>query len=344
MKLNFQALLLQLKHPFRLATGMRTHTNAVLAKIEAEGKTGFGEAAMPPYYGENHDTARAFLNMAQAVVAQYRAPYHIGDIMAEIDALAAGNHAAKAAVDIALHDLWGQLEGKPLSQLIGTEGGQMPLCSFTLGIDTPAVLREKMQDSTAFSVIKVKLGTSDDRRIISTIRELSDKPIYVDANQGWQDREQALDLVHWLQAQGVELVEQPFGKDQLDDSAWLTERSPLPVFADESFQRFADLQRIKGAFHGVNIKLMKCTGLNEGLQCLKAARNEGLKVMIGCMTETSCGIMAAAQLAPLCDHADLDGCWLIQNNPFELPGLLLGRVQRNTAPGLGLSHLKNILI
>jgi L-Ala-D/L-Glu epimerase len=336
LKLAFRPLLLELRHPFRLATGVRTHTNAVLTEISAAGQTGRGEAAMPPYYGENHDTATAFLRLAQGCLARHRIPFSIADIMSEVDTLRPGNHAAKAAVDIALHDLWGKLEGKPTAALLGNTASEMPLCSFTLGIDTPAVLRGKMLESTAFSVIKIKLGTDDDRQIVRTIREITDKPIYVDANQGLKDREAALDMVHWLEGQNVQLVEQPFGKDALDDSAWLTERSPLPVFADESFQRLSDLPRVRGAFHGINVKLMKCTGLNEGFRCVEAARSAGMRVMIGCMTETSCGILAATQMASLCDFADLDGCWLIRNNPFQMPILKNGRVMRSPGAGLGL--------
>lgn len=339
MQLNFQPILLELKHPFRLATGMRTHTNAMLTQISMGGLTGYGEAAMPPYYGENQQTAAVFLNLAAARLQQYHHPLSapmITALMQEIDALAPGNHAAKAAVDIALHDLWGKIEGKPLWSLWGLSPEKMPPTSFTLGIDSPEVLRQKLEETGDFQILKIKLGTNDDRNIIRTIREVSDKPIYADANQGWEDRQAALDLIYWLQEQRVQLIEQPFHKNDLESSAWLTERSPLPIIADESFQRMTDLNRIARCFHGVNVKLMKCTGLSEGFRAIHAARAKGLQVMIGCMTETSCAISAAAQIAPLCDYVDLDGCWLIRNNPFEMPELARGIIQLNNAPGLGL--------
>ena len=341
MRLIYHPVLLELNHPFRLATGTRTHTNAVLVEIHCYGQVGYGEAAMPPYYGETHETASAFLQQVAAVLKMLAHGLELSEIplqiiLAEIDLLAPGNHAAKAAVDIALHDLWGKMAGKPLWQLLGIQPENMPITSFTLGMDTPEMLRQKMQESEDFKVLKIKLGAENDREIIQTIREVSDKPIYVDANQGWKNREEALELVHWLAEQNVQVIEQPFHKNNLEDSAWLTAHSPLPIIADESFQRLEDLDAVASSFHGVNIKLMKCTGLNEGLRAAHGAREKGLKLMVGCMTETSCGISAAALLAPLCDYADLDGCWLIGNNPFELPVLKAGKIQLGAGAGLGL--------
>jgi len=351
MLISARPLLLELRHPFRLATGSRTHTNDVLTEIRQGEHIGYGEAAMPPYYGENQETAMAFLAKAAEVLAMIELEAgtdsarpgnpasNIPTIMQAIDVIAPGNNAAKASVDIALHDLWGKTLGKPLWQLLGTNPENMPPTSFTLGIDTPAVLRQKLAEAADFHIIKVKLGSEDDRQIIRTIRELSDLPIYADANQGWTDRHAALDLIHWLAEQNVQLIEQPSPKDDLDAAAWLTERSPLPIIADESFQRLSDLDRVANCFHGVNIKLMKCTGLAEGMRIATAARARGLKLMIGCMTETSCGILAAATLAPRCDFADIDGCWLIRNNPFELPGLAEGKVVLRDVAGIGLYPL-----
>jgi L-alanine-DL-glutamate epimerase-like enolase superfamily enzyme len=339
MLLTYRPFLLELRHPFRLAMSSRTHTNAVLTEIRLGDCIGYGEAAMPPYYGENCDTACAFLASAAHILVNRAATLEaIQEIMLEVDAIAPGNHAAKAAIDIALHDLWGKTVGKPLWQLLETDPAFMPRTSFTLGIDTPEILRKKLSEATGFQIIKIKLGSADDRQIVRTIREVSDLPIYADANQGWHDRHAALDLIHWLAEQNVVLIEQPSPKDDLDSAAWLSERSPIPIIADESFQRLSDLDRVANCFHGVNIKLMKCTGLAEGMRIASAARDRGLKLMIGCMTETSCGILAAAALAPRCDFADIDGCWLIRNNPFELPKLEDGKVALNHAPGLGLVY------
>ena len=343
MLLHFEPMLLELRHPFRLATGTRTHTKVVLTQIHWEGLVGFGEAAMPPYYGEDHETAKAFLSKASEVLLNENNSFGSSDgkeeiarIMEKIDAIAPGNNAAKASVDIALHDLWGKVIGKPLWQLLGSELEKMPATSFTLGIAEPAVMQQKLEEASGFKIIKVKLGSGDDWQLIRSIREMSSLPIYADANQGWKDKEATLDLVYWLQEQNVQLIEQPFHKDDLGSSAWLTERSPLPIFADESFQRFTDLDRVSDCFHGVNIKLMKCIGISEAIRIADVARKHRLKLMIGCMTETSCGIMAAAALAPQIDYADTDGCWLVRNNPFEMPAFGNGRIMLDSTPGLGL--------
>lgn len=336
MRLSHHPLLLELRHPFRLATGMRTHTNVTLARMELGPFSGDGEAAMPPYYGETHASSALFLDQAAHILEKTGDEFlrldtgsrsrWIAGMMRAIDAVAPGNNAAKASVDIALHNLWSSVEGRPLHVLLGTDPGKMPPTSFTLGMDTPEILRQKLTEATGFEIIKIKLGSDNDREIIRTVREQSDLPIYADANQGWSDRTQALELTYWLAEQGVQLIEQPFHKDDPASSAWLTERSPLPVFADESFQRMTDLDRVADSFHGVNVKLMKCTGISEALRIVEAAKKKAMKLMIGCMTETSCGILAAAAVAPLFDYADMDGCWLISNNPYPDPVLESGKI------------------
>ena len=190
-----------------------------------------------------------------------------------------------------------------------------------------------------FNILKVKVGTPRDREMITAIREVTDLPIAVDANQGWKDKEKALDEIFWLKEHGIVMVEQPMPKEMLDANAWLTERSPLPTFADEAIQRLKDIPSIKGAYTGINIKLMKCTGMREAWKMMNYARAEGMKVMIGCMTETSCAIAAAAQLSPGVDFADLDGNLLIANDIFKGPTVEKGKIALNDLPGLGLTKL-----
>jgi L-Ala-D/L-Glu epimerase len=258
-------------------------------------------------------------------------------IMSKIDALAEGNKAAKAAIDIALHDLKGQLENRAVWQILGSNPEKMPLTTCTIGIEMdPSVLKQKIDDAADFKVLKIKLGSEDDKKLVQMIRQFTDKPLYVDANQGWQDVNFAIDMTHWLAEKGVVLIEQPMLKTDLDGNGKVCEASPLPVFADESFQRLSDFDAIKGVFDGINIKLMKSTGLWEAQKMVEKARQIGLKIMIGCMSETSCAIMAAAALAPQCDYADLDGPWLIKDNPFQTPILKDGKIQLSTAAGLGL--------
>jgi L-Ala-D/L-Glu epimerase len=336
MKLSHKTIDLQLKHTFTIATISRTFTPVVLTQIALEGKIGFGEASMPPYIGENHETASLFLDKAKNILSKLTYPFDIQLVMNEIDALETGNCAAKASIDIALHDLKGHLENKPVWKMFGVNPETMPITSYTIGIDTPSVLRQKVAESDGFKILKIKLGSEDDKQIINTIREVTDKPLYVDANQGWKDKYFALDMTFWLKEMGVLMIEQPMLKTDFDGNAFVTEGSPLPTIADESCQRLTDIPRLKGVFHGINIKLMKSTGLNEGYKMLQLARSLNLKVMIGCMSETSCGVLAAAQIAPLCDYVDLDTTWLITNNPFENLDLRDGIIQLSNRAGLGL--------
>ena len=200
-------------------------------------------------------------------------------------------------------------------------------------------MRQKTREAEAYKIIKVKLGRDNDRLMIETIREVTDKPITVDANQGWKDREEALRMIEWLAPRGVVFIEQPMPKEQDDDTAWLRERSPLPLIADESVQRLADVRRAQGVFDGINIKLMKCTGLHEAHRMISLARALGLKVMLGCMTETSCAVSAAAQLSPLVDWADLDGAALIKNDLFAGATIVGGKITLPDRPGIGVLKL-----
>ena len=338
MHLRFQPYTLELRHAFGIAASTRTSTPAMLVELEHEGVVGHGEASMPPYLGESQETAAAFLRRAADALARYPDPFQLEEILPAIDALAPGNPAAKAAVDIALHDWVGKKLGAPWHRLWGLDPAKAPVTSFTIGIDAPDVVRQKTREAEIYKIIKVKLGRSreSDREMIGAIRDVTDKPITVDANQGWKQRDEALAMIEWLAGRGVLFVEQPMPKEQLDDTAWLRGRSPLPLIADESCQRLADLTRCAGAFHGVNIKLMKCTGLREAHKMVLLARALGLKVMLGCMTETSCAISAAAQLSPLVDWADLDGAVLIKNDVFDGAMIVDGKVTLTDRPGIGV--------
>jgi L-alanine-DL-glutamate epimerase-like enolase superfamily enzyme len=334
MNIVFQTFDLQMRHRFTISRSSRTFTPLVLTQISLGEAIGRGEASLPPYLPENQATVTTFLEKANVLLANkfkninaQNFDYQvIEQIMDSLETLSENDTAAKASIDIALHNLWAALQKQKLWQLWHINPEDMPPTSCTLGMDTPSVIREKVTQMTDFHVLKVKLGSEDDKILIETIREMTDKPLYVDANAGWNDREKVLDLIYWLQSKNTILIEQPMAKENLDDHAWLREKSPLPIFADESFQRLRDLAKIKDAFHGVNIKLMKCTGLREARKIIVEARKNDLKIMIGCMSETSCAIMAAAQIAPLVDFVDLDSTWLTTNNPFEMPILRGGKI------------------
>jgi len=338
MQLRFQPLTLQLRGAFGIASNTRTSTPAMLVEFEHEGIVGYGEASMPPYLGETQASAGGFFARAAWELARQNDPFVLEELLPRIDALAPGNPAAKAAIDIALHDWVGKKLGAPWHRIWGLDAAKAPVTSFTIGIDPPDVVREKTREAADYKVLKIKLGRGRDadRAMIEAIRSVTDTPITVDANQGWTDRDEALAMIEWLAPRAVLLIEQPMPKAQFDDTAWLRERSPLPLVADESCQRLADMAKLSGGFDGINLKLMKCTGLREAHKMILLARALGLKVMLGCMTETSCAISAAAQLSPLVDWADLDGAMLIKNDPFVGATIVQGRIVLSDAPGIGV--------
>jgi L-alanine-DL-glutamate epimerase-like enolase superfamily enzyme len=337
MKLSFRPYDLQLIHTFTVAGNSRDTTPVVLTEIQYEGLTGYGEASMPPYLGESQESVIKFLNKVD--LEQFKDPFMLDDILDYLDSIEEGNRAAKACVDIALHDLMGKLVDQPLYRLWGINPENTPMTSFTIGIDTPEVVKLKTEEAARFRVLKVKLGGGNDREMIETVRSVSDVPIYVDVNQGWKDKHQALEMVHWLAEQGIEFVEQPLPKTAVDDMAWLTANSPLPIIADEAFQRLGDVAAFQGIYSGINIKLMKSTGLREAHKMITVARALGMKVMIGCMTETSCAVSAASQLSPLVDWADLDGNLLISNDIYKGMEVIDGKVTLNELPGIGITKL-----
>ncbi|GAB6010576.1 dipeptide epimerase [Viscerimonas tarda] len=336
LKLSFSPYNLLLKHPFTIATYSRTSTPVVLTQLEYKGLVGYGEASLPQYLGETQERVISFLNKLD--LAQFTDPLKMDEILNYVDGVGEGNTAAKAAVDIALHDLTGKLLNKSWHSIWELDKTHTPDTTFTIGIDTEDVLKAKTQEAaTQFNILKIKLDGKTDKAIINTIREVTNLPLAIDANQSWTDRVEALDKIYWLKEKGVVLIEQPMDKHNLDDQAWLTEKSPLPVYADESVQRYADLHRIKGAFSGVNIKLMKCTGMAEAKRMMDLAPALGFKTMIGCMTETSCAISAAAQLSPLAGLADLDGALLIKNDCYAGVKIEKGKPILNDLPGIGIT-------
>ena len=338
MKLSFFPYELQLQHVFTVASYSRTTTPDVQVEIEYDGFVGYGEASMPPYLGQTVESVTTFLQKVN--LEQFSDPFQMDDILTYVDSLSPGDTAAKAAVDIALHDLVGKLLGAPWYRIWGLNPEKTPNTTFTIGIDTPDVVREKTREcADRFKILKVKVGLDNDYEMIETIREITDLPIAVDANQGWTNKEKALEEIFWLKEHGIVMVEQPMPKEMIDDIAWIRERSPLPIYADEAIQRLADIPSIKGAYDGINIKLMKCTGMREGWKMANYARAEGMRVMVGCMTETSCACSAAAQFSPVVDFADLDGNLLISNDRFTGMTVVDGKITLPDRPGIGVIKL-----
>ncbi|MCQ2148003.1 MAG: dipeptide epimerase [Bacteroidales bacterium] len=340
MKLTFFPYELRLAHTFTVASYSRTRTPDVQVEIEYDGFVGYGEASMPPYLGHTVESVCAFLSKVN--LEQFDDPFCLEDIIGYVDSLSEGDAPAKAAIDIALHDLVGKLLGQPLWRIWGYDAAKTPNTTFTIGIDTPDVVREKTKEcADQFKILKVKVGLDNDYEMINTIREVTQLPLAVDANQGWTDKYKALDEIGWLAEHGIVMVEQPMPKEMLDDIAWITERSPVPIFADESIQRLKDIPHIKGAFSGINIKLMKCTGVLGARKMVTYGKAEGMKIMAGCMTETSCATTAAAHFSPVIDFCDLDGNLLIAQDCDRFKGMIVvdGKVTLPDRPGLGLIKL-----
>ncbi|MCC8176636.1 MAG: dipeptide epimerase [Bacteroidales bacterium] len=343
MSLTYFPYELKLRHVFTVASNSRTTTPDVQCELHYDGVTGYGEASMPPYLAAELGTVDSVCSFLQKVadgIGQFSSPFEMEDILAWIDSLDEANSAGKAAVDIALHDLVGKLLGAPWHRIWGLDAQKAPSTTYTITINTREVTMAHAQEcASLYNILKVKLGRDNDREMIETIREVTDLPIAVDVNQGWRDREHALEMINWLAERNIVMVEQPMPKTQLDDIAWVAERSPLPIFADESVQRLGDIPRLKGIFTGINIKLMKCTGMREAWKMLTLTKALGMKVMIGCMTETSCGISAAAQLSPAVDFADLDGNIDILNDRFTGVKVVDGRLVIPDGPGHGAQLL-----
>ncbi len=321
---------LELKHTFRLSRGASDRRHNLVVEIESEGLVGYGEAAPIPRYAQDAESAhRAIDQMLSALQDPI-------DFEPELSRVAVADQpAAVAAVDMALRDLQAKRQGVPWYQTQGLDPETIQPTSFTIGLDCPEVVVQKVREAAGFHALKVKMGLDNDREILAAARRATDQRLRVDANEGWtlHDAQQRLDQLVEL---GVELVEQPLPAGELAAMRELKRTSPLPLFADESVQSLEDIPRLAEAFDGVNIKLMKCGGMGPALEMIAAARRHGLQVMLGCMVESSLGISAAVQLSPLVDFVDLDGNLLIRNDPFGGLELHAGRLLPSGQPGLGV--------
>lgn len=333
MKLTASPLTLNLKTIFRVAHGASGQRHNVLVQIEHEGLIGYGEAAAVPYYGDTQDSLLAYLN---AVPPLGNTPYALEEMLR---ALPPGAHAAQAAIDMALYDLWGKLLGQPLYRLFGLTPAPLPQTSFTISIDTPEAMARAARES-GYPIIKVKLGPDDPEGAIAAIRAATTARLRVDANAAWTPQ-QALDLIPRLAKYDLEFIEQPLPAGEVESYRWLhgelaQKGIQLGIFADESVKTAADVARYAGAIDGVVVKLMKTGGIREALRAIHTARAHGMKIMLSCMVESSLGITAAAHLAPLCDFLDLDGPLLLANDPFTGVQYDGATLKLPHEPGLGV--------
>lgn len=325
---------LNLRHTFRIARGADDYRESVLVRLACAGSEGLGEAAPIARYGRTVDTAERALAALDG--DDLASPERIERILSVLSARFGAERAALAAIDTALHDLLGRRLGAPLYEVLGLDPAETPVTSYTIGIDSPEIIREKVEAAAAYPVLKIKMGLENDYEIMETIRGLTDRPVRIDANEGWTE-EEALEKIRWLEGRNVELIEQPLPADDIDGCRRLAERVSIPLFADESVHTAGDIPRLAGAFHGINIKLTKCGGIREAVRMIHTARACSMQVMLGCTIESSVGITAAAQISPLADFADLDGNLLITNDPAAGVGTVRGKLVLPERPGLGVS-------
>ena len=338
MKLTHEIVSLRTTNPFVIARGGESEYRVVRITVtDGDGGAGWGEAAPSKFYGETADTVVQVLPLLAAALEGMDG----WSLEAMEHALARAirfNGAARAGVSAALHDLVGKRLGVPLYKLWGLDPAASPPSSFTIGIaPDEATLRARVADAAQYPVLKLKLGSSWDERIVRVVRELvPSKVLRVDANAGWTPKS-ALRIIPLLQELGVEFVEQPLPPGDLEGLRFVRERSSLPIVADESCLVSGDIPKLAGVVDGINIKLAKCGGLREALRMVATARAHDMLVMAGCMIESSLGITAAAQFAPLLDCADYDGAALVANDPYVGATIERGRIEMPSGAGLGVT-------
>ncbi len=341
MKLQHEILELRPEEPFHIArrSDAARRTNVWVRLVADDGTEGWGEAAANAFYGDTAATVQAALAAYGEVLDAEDDPFALERIEDDLKLRLGGNPAARAALSAALHDLAGKRAGLPVWKLWGLDPAAAPLSSFTLGLAPPEETREKARRSAHRPVLKIKVGGDDDEARLRAIRdEAPDATLYVDANTAWTAKE-AIARMPMLEEMGVAFVEQPLPAGDLEGLRLLRRRTRLPIIADESCETAADIPALVGAVDGINIKLAKAGSLREAVRMAHVARAHHLSVMLGCMVESTLGIAAALQLAPLVDFLDLDGALLLAHDPFTGPGMNDdGTLRFNTEPGLGVAR------
>ena len=334
MKIKSYTKRLQFIHTFHIAAGARDYTDTVYVELESEGLTGYGEAALPPYLKENTDTVLNYLSKLQLPVKYLHEQFF--DLLKSMYDSPVKNYPAMAAFDIALHDLQGKLRGITVRSIYNIKTEDMPLCAYTIGMGSAAEIKIKIEEAKQFGFFKLKLGGENDKELVRTFKQYSNAPFCVDVNRGWEKVDEAIEISNWLIEQGCLFIEQPFEKELLKATNALRKKISIPVILDEAVQTVEDVERVKDYCNGINIKLVKCGGIYPAFQMIELARKNNLKIFIGCMSESSCGVAAAAQLAPLADWIDLDSPMLIRNDSFEGVMYLEGKIVLSEKEGTGV--------
>jgi L-Ala-D/L-Glu epimerase len=334
LRLSTEPLLLHTTHPFIIARGGNSEYRTVMVKItDDDGVEGWGEAAATAFYGETLETVQAALPTYATLLGDD--PFALEAIERRLEDTLPGNAAARVAISAALHDLVGKRLGIPVWKYWGLDRDKAPRSSFTIGIDTPEMIRKKVAEAAQYPVLKIKLGTANDLDILKTIRDATDRELRVDANCGWTPAH-AIAMLPVLAEFGVTVLEQPVVAEDLPGLAEIRRHARIPLIADESCVTSSHIPDLVEAVDGINIKLAKCGSLREALRMIAIARAHGMMVMVGCMIESSLGITAAAHFTPLVDFVDLDGAALLRDDPFIGATIPAGQLTLPDGPGLGV--------
>ena len=327
---------LNLQHTWTTTMSSSQYRDTLHTAYTRDGLTGHGEGAPIVRYHEDAAGAQKAADSVRDLLLSSD-PLQFGKIMAEVFHRVPGEWAGKAAIDIALMDWVGQKLKIPLYSYFGLDPADTPLTTFSIGIDTPEITKQKTREAEDFPILKVKVGLSTDEPTIEAVRSVTKKPLRVDANEGWTDKEEAVRKINWLEKMGVEFIEQPMPAEMIEETRWVRSRVHIPVIADEACQRASDIPKLRDAFDGVNVKLDKSGGMLEAYRMIQIAKALGMKTMLGCMVSSSVSVTAAAHLSPLVDYADLDGNLLISNDPFHGVRVEKGKLILPKTPGLGLT-------
>ncbi len=325
-----------LEDTWTISRNSSDYKDNVFVRIEKDGVAGYGEAAPNVRYGENHNKTTDRINGVKSLFEKYDL-WHYVDLKDEIFASITDQNCARCALDIAIMDWIGKKLNAPLYKIWGLDKSKTPLTSYSIGIDTIEVIKKKVRAAEKYPLLKIKVGKDNDEEIIEAVRSITDKPIRVDANEGWKSKEVALEKIKWLQSMGIEFIEQPMPSDMIEETRWLRDRVDIPIIADEAVKTVADIPKLAEAYDGINIKLMKAGGPQEAMRMIYLARAMNMKIMLGCMIESAISISAAAHLSPLVDWADLDGNLLLREDPYQGVGVEKGKLILNDKPGLGIS-------
>lgn len=336
--LETEIVRLNLRHTWTTTMSSSEYRDVIYTRYTRDGVTGVGEGAPIVRYKEDAKGAQAMLQGIEELVVTSD-PWAYDKLLAQVFAKVKGEHAGKSALDIAIFDWIGKRLGIPVYRLFGLDPADAPITTMSIGVDTPELTKQKVDEAADFPVLKIKMGIGKDEDTLKAIRAVTKKTLRVDANEGWKTKEEALDKIQWLEADGgVEFVEQPMRGDLMADHAWLRERAKMPIIADEACTEISTIPQLAASYDGLNIKLDKAGGILEAHRWISIARALGMKTMLGCMVSSSIAVTAAAHLSPLVDYADLDGNLLISNDPYRGVRVDKGKLMLPNGAGLGLTR------